>query len=410
MGKQALLKKLLQDIRASYWFLPTILAVFAVLLAQVMQYLDHNQVLLSDAWRTTQVEGARSTLALISQSVIGVTGVMFSMTIVAVSFASGNFGPRLIGNFMRDRGNQWSLGILIATFVYTLLILRAVQSPYGPEGANDAFVPHLSMLVALALTGVSVLTMIFYVHHIPEIINVSNISAKLGRRLRDAVERVIDANKDADDGPTVKFPKRKPDHQIFLKSDGFVQTWDRSRLAEIAEDHDLKFELLHATGEFVTTYSPMLNVWGDSDYSDETEQDIRDCFALGSIPTEQQNLLFMVEQLVEMIARALSPGVNDPYTAVNCLNWLYVGLITAANHDGGLTSRQTGRLRYPELDFKVLFETSFVRAYPYIKSDAIVCSHLDGLLTRLMDEADNKDILDPVAALQKKVAAQHKDD
>ncbi len=102
---------------------------------------------------------------------------------------------------------------MIATFVYTLLILRAVQSPYGPEGANDAFVPHLSMLVALALTGVSVLTMIFYVHHIPEIINVSNISAKLGRRLRDAVERVIDANKDADDGPTVKFPKRKPDHQ-----------------------------------------------------------------------------------------------------------------------------------------------------------------------------------------------------
>lgn len=410
MGKRALLMKWVQDIRASYWFLPTVLAILAVCLSQVTQYLDHHGLVLTDAWRTTQVEGARSTLALISQSVIGVTGVMFSMTIVAVSFASGNFGPRLIGNFMRDPGNQWSLGILIATFVYTLLILRAVQSPYGADSAKDAFVPHLSMLVALGLTGVSVLTMIYYVHHIPELINVSNIAAKLGGRLRRALERQIDAETQDEEEYTGDFPSRVADCQLCLLSDGFVQTWDRARLVELAEKNDLHFELLRASGSFVTTHSPVMHVWAKNDLSDEALANIRDCFALGSTPTEQQNLLFIVEQLVEMIARALSPGVNDPYTAVNCLNWLYVGLITAANHKGGLVSQQRCRMKYPTLDFQSLLETSITNALPYIKTDALVCKHLGELLDRLIAETVNQDVIRMTKALRKDVAAaDHQD-
>jgi uncharacterized membrane protein len=137
MSKRALVSKLIQDVRASYWFLPGSLVCLAALLAQGTLYLDqHPDFLpfdLPKGLRDTQVDGARSLMSIISQSVFGVAGVMFSMTIVAVSFASGNFGPRLIGNFMRDRGNQWSLGILVATFVYALLITRAIQSPTGAD-------------------------------------------------------------------------------------------------------------------------------------------------------------------------------------------------------------------------------------------------------------------------------------
>lgn len=133
MNKRALLLKLAQDMRASYWFIPANMVLFAIVLAYGSEWLDHNAEILPfqfpESLIDTQVEGARSTLSTIATSVIGVTGVMFSMTIVAVSFAAGNYGPRLIGNFMRNRGNQISLGILIATFVYALLILRAVQDP-----------------------------------------------------------------------------------------------------------------------------------------------------------------------------------------------------------------------------------------------------------------------------------------
>ena len=381
------------------------MAILAVILAQLTLFLDHNNIVLTDAWRTTQVDGARSTLAVISQSVIGVTGVMFSMTIVAVSFASGNFGPRLIGNFMRDRGNQLSLGILIATFVFTLLILRSVQASYGGGDESNAFVPHLSMLVAFGLTGVSVITMIYYVHHIPEIINVSNISADLGERLRWAIETLI-KNESPAEGETISnLPDSPADCQIFLKGDGYLQTWDRDQLSALAQENDLYFELLFTAGSFVTQHSPALNVWGKQDLSEDVDNDIRSCFALGHIPTEQQNLLFIVQQLVEMIARALSPGVNDPYTALNCLNWLYVGLITAANYEGGLQPRRFDRVKYPTLNFGTLFEASITVALPYIKTDPMVSEHLNKLLNRLVTETVSEDVISVTKKVRSEVAA-----
>ncbi|MEY8839441.1 DUF2254 family protein, partial [Cribrihabitans sp. XS_ASV171] len=184
MAYRALALKTFYDIRASYWFVPTCLALLAVVLAQVTLWIDGHPdwvgTVLPESMIHTQIDGARTTLSVIAQSVIGVAGVMFSITMVAVSFASGNFGPRLIGNFMRDRGNQWSLGILISTFVYALIILRAVQSKFGAE---EAFVPQLSLVVAMGLAFLSVMVVIYFVHHVPETINVSNIAARLGREL-----------------------------------------------------------------------------------------------------------------------------------------------------------------------------------------------------------------------------------
>lgn len=110
MKKRALVAKLLEDVRASYWFLPASLVCLALLVSQGTLFLDRNPEWVPfeppQAFRNTHVDGARALLSIIAQSIFGVAGVLFSMTIAAVSFASGNFGPRLIGNFMRDRGNQ----------------------------------------------------------------------------------------------------------------------------------------------------------------------------------------------------------------------------------------------------------------------------------------------------------------
>ena len=160
MDSGAKIAKLLQDIRASYWFLPTSMVLLSVLLALLTLYVDRHMddmpFSLPETFSNTQVDGARSLMSIISQSAFGVAGVMFSMTMVAVSFASGNFGPRLIGNFMRDRGNQLSLGTLIATFVFALMVARAIQDPAdaGGEDPIKAYVPHLSIMVSMGLMGV----------------------------------------------------------------------------------------------------------------------------------------------------------------------------------------------------------------------------------------------------------------
>ncbi|MDC0116019.1 DUF2254 domain-containing protein [Octadecabacter sp.] len=405
MSRRAFVKKLVEDVQASYWFIPTVLAVAATVIAQATLYIDNAHTPLPETWRSTNIEAARATLSVISQSMIGVAGVMFSMTIVAVSFASGNFGPRLIGNFMRDRGNQWSLGILIATFIYSLLILRAVDSPMGGNSGTDAFVPHLSLLVSFVLTAMSIAAMIFYVHHIPETINVSNISADLGKRLRQSVVARIAAQDDDVDDADISFPDRSADATITLTSDGYLQRWDRDQLVKIAQDHDVLIEVEFGAGDFVTQYSPIVSIWGTRDIDDDLRSAVRDSFAVGESPTERQNLLFIVEQLVEMIARALSPGVNDPYTAINCLNWLYTGLVTAATHGDGLHPRPQGRVRYPIVDFSRLLEVSVTLAAPYILVDDMTRAHLDGLLERLMKEVDDADVREKIANLQKGLAS-----
>ncbi|WP_223428963.1 DUF2254 domain-containing protein [Tateyamaria pelophila] len=391
MGSRAFLFKLLQDIRASYWFLPSTLVCLAVFLSQCSLYLDQNPNLLPfeipEGLRDTQVDGARSLMTTISQSVFGVAGVMFSMTIVAVSFASGNFGPRLIGNFMRDRGNQWSLGILIATFVYALMITRAIQSPNG-EG-TELFVPHLSIMIALGLTFVSIFTVIYFVHHIPETINVSNITASLGQKLIADIKSVIDAQGD-EDREAVALPDRDPDKSVALEKTGYIQTLNTDQLRSVAREHELIIDVCRPVGAFVTEYTTVMQIWG-SDISDDCVTELRNSFALGKSQTENHNLLFIVAQLVEMIARALSPGVNDPFTAINCLNWLHAAVTAASNHNGGLRDQVCDAVHTSSLSFDDVFQSSFGASLNYIKTDALCTAHVRYLIAALDAQIEDPD-------------------
>lgn len=385
MGKRAYLFKLLQDIRASYWFLPMILVCLGLILATIMAWVDRNATTmpfrLPPSLLDTQAGGARSTLAVIAQSIIGVTGVMFSMTLVAVSFASGNFGPRLIGNFMRDRGNQLSLGILIATFVYALAVLRTVQD--GNDGDVVQYVPHFSLLVALLLTLVCIFTLIYFVHHVPETINVSRISAGIGTSLETQIRRLIDAHDDAPSAP--EMPDRDPDEVITSKSSGYIQTVNFGQLGNLSEDNKWHIEMASSIGAFVTCETPVFQIWSQDPLSAEAHAQLLGCFAVGASRTENQNPTFLAEQLVEMVARALSPGVNDPYTAIDCLNRLSAALMVAGTYKQGLKNPAHERISFSHLTFDRLFAATFPLCRQYIKPDAITLEHAVSLLRALVE-------------------------
>lgn len=396
MSKRALVKQVFYGTRSSYWFLPTVIAIGAIVAAQVTLYLDNHKssafYFWPEAWAATQVDGARATLSVISQSVLGVVGVMFSVTIVAVSYASGNFGPRLIGNFMRDRGTQWSMGILIGTFVFTLLTLRAVQTATANDGLSpEAFVPHLSLGVSLLLMGVSIMTVIYYLHHIPEIINVSNISAGLGHRLRSAIETMIDKHDSQPDMAEFVRPDRPADIKLALGQTGYIQTWDKEFLVEKADEKSLTIEVLHSAGYFVSPMTHVMHIWTKEPLKAEEKEALCGCFVVGQTPTEAQNLLFTVQQLVEMIARALSPGINDPYTAINCLNWLYVGLSSASMYNGGLRAMSQKQVSVPSVTFESIFDAAIVRSLPFVETDKLAMIHMLELLNRLKDEIEHSD-------------------
>lgn len=380
-----------ENIRASYWFVPSIMVFLSILLASFSQWLDGvvDPVGLTGlGWLyTNEAVGARDVLSTIAGSMITVAGVTFSMTMVSVSNASAQFGPRLVNNFMRDRGNQITLGTFISTFVFCLMVLRGVRNGVDSNEDLVAFVPHISVLIAVLLALASITVLTYFIHHIPETINVGNIVANLGR---DMKRRVAESFPEDNWFPEsvakrqtnrAEFTKEKISQSVAVKCErsGYAQVIDNAKILDLAIKRDLVVRVEFLPGDFSLSGETLLHAWPASNLEDGDIETLRRAFSFNVHPASAHNIRFLVDQLVEIIGRALSPGVNDPYTAINCLNWLMDSLATASRaaaptgeqFDGG------GNLRIVAnaYDFERLAESIFDQSLQYVCSDRNVALH-----------------------------------
>ncbi len=325
----ARLMKLWHDVNASYWFLPALFSIAALLLATLTIWLDRNgwAAFLNDvSWlQPARPDGAINILTVIAGTMIGVASTVFSITIAAVAYASGNYGPRLLTNFMEDRGNQFSLATFIGTFVYAITVLRTVRAEDEvPANIEDAaasflpgFVPQLSLLVAFALMMLSVAVLVYFLNHIPASIRINTVLKGIGARLlEDIRDRFPDENK----GEKARSaPGGTP---VRASATGYVQAIGFSRLERLAQRENGTLKLAVRTGDFVHPEVP-LAYWANMDLTaDCPDDDVRDAFTLGSMRTPSQDMQFLIDELVEIGLRALSPGINDPFTAVTAVHWL----------------------------------------------------------------------------------------
>lgn len=336
----------LRELRASYWFLPGLMVLTAIVLSFVFTSVDEwlSTELLDEygLLSANHADGARAMLSTIAGSMIGVAGVTFSMTMVTVSFAAGQIGPRLLTNFMRDRGNQITLGTFIATFMYCLMVLRAVRSGGDPVGAGavatSEFVPQISLLVAMLMAVASVGVLIYFIHHVPESINVSHVIAGVGRDLNQMVESEFPdligagtAEALGEDEEAADYTQRLNDTvAVMAKRTGYVRAVDEDAVMALAQANDLFIRLEFRPGDFVQAGQVLMKVGPGDGIGQELSQSCRDVFAIGTQRSRHQNTYFMIDQLVEIMGRALSPGINDPFTAITCMDWLQSVLTTMA--------------------------------------------------------------------------------
>lgn len=317
-----------EKLRSSYWFIPSILAIAAIVLSLVMVEIDKragDRTNTGPQWiMGAGADGVRAVLQTIAGSMITVAGTVFSITILALSLASQQFGPRLLRNFMRDRANQMVLGVFTATFLYCILVLRTVS---GQEHA--AFVPLASSLVAVVLAILGVGVLIYFIHHVAVSIQAPYIVARVSRELDEQIDRLFpetlgEPPPGEDVGREGGLPRGFDDEavSICLDRSGYIQHIDQEDLLEVAREHDLIIRVLCRPGAFAVRGEGCLQVWPAARFNEEIARGLRSMFTIGRARTTTQDVSFAVDQLVEVAARSLSPSLNDPYTAISCIDRL----------------------------------------------------------------------------------------
>lgn len=395
----------LAELRQNYWFWPSLLTAVAFFLGLGLPFVD---TLVGAAWMAalpfvepTGVDGARAILTTLAGATLGVAGVAFSITIVAVNFASSNYGPRLIGNFMGDRINQVVLGVLVSTFVYCITVLSTVHAQNEIQDTQVAtFVPQLSVMFAMVLTLVSVGALIGYIHHIPESINIMNLVARIGEKLRAAIVKTLDEEAQrqrervAVDVSAWRTTPRPTGSTVRAEVCGYLQQIDIAALERIASRAEGHIEIHRSPGDFLTLGEPILTLWPEQD--EAVIGEVRAALTQGSNRTEFQDVLFLSDQLVEVLARALSPGVNDPNTAKLCLDWLRSGLSAFAEREPWQPVGPDSRVRYTRVTFVEMLERSFGDMRQYVATDRSVSLHALGVLTDLAIIAATRPMVDAV--------------
>ena len=324
------MSKFIIDLRSSFWFIPAVVALAAAALALFAIELDARVG--SDALARyprlfgAGAEGTRQLLSAIASSTITVAGVVFSITIVALSLTAAQYSPRVLRGFMRDRANQLVLGMFLGVYVYCVLVLRTIR------GGDHEFVPGIAVLGGIALALVGIAFLIFFIHHIATSIQVSEIAARVAADTIDAIE--AQSGDDSHHGVNASpRPAREMTWtSVPARTTGYIQSVDHHRLVERACASGAVLRMRHGPGDFVVKGEALLDVSGAP--TDElAASELNRAYAVNTYRDIAQDPAFGVQQLVDIALKALSPGVNDTATARTCLDYLTAILLDLVRRD-----------------------------------------------------------------------------
>lgn len=390
--------------RNSIWFLPAVLGALALVLAQSVVSLDRavdgsGLGVLGTFFYRVGASGSRDILGAIGGSMLGVAATSFSITISVLATTSSTYGPRLVRNFMADRGNQFVLGMFGATFLYCLVVLRSIRDT--TDGGGTAFVPDLAVNLAVVVAVVDVGVLVYFIHHIADSVQVSSLIHRVRRDLLATVAR--DHPREPAAGARAPGPADLTggtSATLTHGQAGFVTAVDEAALLAAARQHDAVLEVLVLVGDHVLADDPVVRVRPAS-AADGLARAVRRSVDTGPARTPEQDLRFAVQQLVELGVRGLATGTNDPWTAVNALTELGVGLVPLASRPVPLLGREDAdgvlRLVVTRADVPTVIGSALDTVRHYATDDPQVVLAAVALAARVVAADPRPDVAEVVA-------------
>ena len=378
-----------EALRTNLWVVPALEVLGVLLLFMVTGGLDRaayqGHVALPSWVLSGTADAARQILTTIAAAIITVVGVVFSITIVALTLASTQFGPRMLRNFIRDRGTQVTLGTFVATFFYTVMVLVSVS-----PGAHGDFVPHLSITVALVLTVADLAVLIYFINHVATTIQLPQVIAQIAHDLARQIDlhgRLnVPANDIPDSGPSrddLLALINESGTVIPTPESGYLQVIRHETLVKIATEADAVIHLPYRPGHFLVHGHAIAQVW-PPEAADYVTENFKRGHVTGPYRTLTQDISFGFDQLVEIAIRALSPAVNDTFTALTCIDWIGDCLcrITTGWHPQRVHRDTAGRIRV--IAYQADYDRLVQRAFEKIRQasagmPAVMIRQLDAL-------------------------------
>ncbi|HXZ82971.1 MAG TPA: DUF2254 domain-containing protein [Acidimicrobiales bacterium] len=388
-GRQPLPSWRWEALRTTFWLVPTVLVLVAVLLFIVTFEIDwavyHGHLSLPFWIVSGSAEAGREVLIGIAAANITVVGVVFSVTIVALTLASQQFGPRMMRNFVRDVGNQVTLGVFVSTFVYSILTLVAITT-----ASRGSFVPHLSITVTEALVLVDLAVLIYFIHHIAKSIQLPEVIAGIARDLSRAIDAEFpeiaadDRRVPQGSGESLSELLHVIDGQgapVAANVSGYLQFVGYAQLVEIATRTDSVIRLEHRPGHFIVAGRPLAVVLPPA-AAGRVAVALTKAHVTGPHRTLMQDPVFAIDQLVEIAIRALSPAVNDTFTALTCIDWIAAGLTRVSTRTlvEGVYRDREGRIRL--IESNPSYARMVDRAFDKIRQSA---AGIPAVIIRLID-------------------------
>ena len=383
-------------LKVSFWFAPAIMALGAVLLAWTMYGVDSlipNEALQNSRFILAGTAGElRNVLLNIAGTVLATAGVVFTLLTLPLSTVAAQYGSRLLRLFLGDRTTQFVLGMFVGTFVYCIAAALSI-----PAAGAEVEAPQLTATVGVYLMLATFASLILLVQHISTMLQAPNIAAAAGADLMEAVSAGITNDVTSEDDPS-QTGKGVPDtlmetegYPVRVRVSGYIQYIDPETLLTLAREKNLVIRLLRKPGHFVRPGVVVALIWSADRVDERLEEHICRTFQIGNGRTPTQDVEYAVNQLTEMAVRAMSPAINDPFTAMTCLDHMADGLLKfmRQGEKGFYYTDRDGKLRLVQepVTFSELLNAAFDMLRHASCDNASVLLHMLAVIEALGQEA-----------------------
>ena len=347
----------------SYWFIPSTIIFLSLIAAFLFPWLDQryaDQLDVASPWMTMSPDSARTILSTIAGVMTTVISLVFSLTILTLSIATSQFGPRLLRSFLNNRSTQVVLGTFVATAIYAIILLSMIR---GTESMT--VVPRFSVYVAILASVLNLLYLIHFINDISELIQVPNVVLRVARDLDASIRRLYPTEASEQPNEEVDRCDTLPGKSDVLcsRQEGYLQGVDLEAISEQARNAGVVIRLCVHPGQFVADKSPLAEVCGTTSSEEDLEEIVNQSVVTGTRRTPRQDVECALLELVELAVRALSAGINDPFTATNCIDRLgaSLGRIAACAVPRSQFCDEEGAVRVvmPVVTFSDLLESAF---------------------------------------------------